>query len=96
MAGVLNALTTRSSIVTVLRIQARTCELFLLHDKSTPEQLRMELSRALAAIRAARPSSAAPASASPIAELAKLAEMLQSGLITRDEFDQFKARLLLG
>jgi hypothetical protein len=35
-----------------------------------------------------------PGSASPVAELAKLAEMLQAGLLTREEFDQLKASLL--
>lgn len=94
IAAVLNALTTRTSIVTVVRIQAMRCELFFLHTRLTPDQLRMDMSRALGAIRAAKPSQVAPAGASPVAELAKLAEMLQAGLITREEFDQFKARLL--
>lgn len=60
IAGVLNALTTRTSIVTVVRIQAMTSELFLLHTKSTPDTLRMELSRALGAIRAVSNSPSAP------------------------------------
>ena len=53
-------------------------------------------------IRAARAAAAQqtkaddgfPGSASPVAELAKLAEMLQAGLLTREEFDQLKASLL--
>ena len=96
IASVLNALTTRTSVTTIIRIQAASCELFLLWTQSTPEQLRMELSRPLGAIRAAKPAKSAKTSASPVEELAKLADMLQAGLITREEFDQFKAKLLQG
>ena len=102
IAAVLNALTTRTSIKTVLRIQGTRCELFLLHTKATPEQLRIELSRSLGAIRAARATAAAGMSqqpiiaphASPVEELAKLAGMLEKGLLTREEFDALKAQLV--
>ena|SRR5579859_5968469 len=78
------------------------CEFFLLHRRLTPEQLRIEMSRALGAIRTARATASQQTksdagslgSASPVAELAKLAEMLQAGLLTREEFDQLKASLL--
>lgn len=39
IASVLNALTTRTSITTIVRVQGVRCELFLLHTRSTPEQL---------------------------------------------------------
>lgn len=95
VASVLNALTTKTKITTVVRIQAATCELFLLWAKTTPEQPRIELSQPLGAIRAARaPSRASPASL--VAELSKAAEMFQAGLLTREEFDQLKTRLLHG
>ena len=102
IATVLNALTTRTSIKTIVRIQATHCELFLLHVKATPEQLRIGLSRPLGAIRAARPAAAAgmnqqpmaAAPASPVEELTKLAGMLESGLLTREEFELMKARVL--
>lgn len=68
-----------------LRIQGTGCELFLLHTRLTPEQFRIEMSRTLAAIRAARADRAAarsssearPRSPSPVEELAKLADMLK-------------------
>jgi len=102
IAAVLNAMTTRTSIKTVVRIQGTGCELFLLHTRLTPEQLRIEMSRTLGVIRAARageaaarPSSEArPVSSSPVEELAKLADMLEKGLLTRDEFDLMKAKIL--
>ncbi len=102
IAAVLNGLTTRTSIKTVVRIQGIACELFLLHTKATPEQLRIELSRPLGAIRSAWATSVpgmsqhhdAPPPASPVEELTKLAAMLENGLLTREEFDLMKAKLL--
>lgn len=102
IAAVLNALTTRTSITTIVRIQATGCELFLLHTRATPEQLRIELSRPLGAIRSARTMNAPGAAkhqspirpAAPVEELAKLGEMLEKGLLTREEFDLMKAKLL--
>jgi hypothetical protein len=96
IAAVLNALTTRTSIKTILRVQARQSELFLLYSKSIPEQLRIELSQPLGVIRATKPNQQVAASHSSTAELSKLAEMLQSGLIAREEFDHFKADLMRG
>ena len=64
IAAVLNAMTTRTSIKTVVRIQGTGCELFLLHTRLTPEQLRIEMSRTLAVIRAARADQAAARSSS--------------------------------
>jgi hypothetical protein len=105
IAAVLNAMTTRTSITTVVRIQAADCELFLLHTKLTPDRLRIEMSRTLSVIRAvravrageaaARPSSETrPVSPSPVEELTKLADMLEKGLLTREEFDLMKAKIL--
>jgi hypothetical protein len=102
IAAVLNTLTTRISIKTVVRIQGTGCELFLLNTKLTPEQLRIAISRPLGAIRSARATqatrgtqhAAAIAAPSPVQELTKLADMLEKGLLTREEFDLMKAKLL--
>ena len=102
IAAVLNAMTTRTSITTVVRIQATDCELFLLHTKLTPDRLRIEMSRTLSVIRAARAGEAAarpssetrPVSPSPVEELTKLADMLEKGLLTREEFDLMKAKIV--
>ena len=80
IAAVLNAMTTRTSITTIMRIQGTGCELFLLHAGLTPDRLRIEMSRTLGVIRAARAGEAAarpapearPESVSPVEELAKL------------------------
>lgn len=102
IAAVLNTLTTRTSVKTVVRIQGTSCELFLLHTKLTPEQLRIMMSRPLGAIRSARATQAAGgtqheapvAAPSPVQELTKLADMLEKGLLTREEFDMMKVKLL--
>jgi hypothetical protein len=99
VAAVLNALTTRTKITTVLRIQSSASELFLLNTTMTPGQLRMHLSRPLGAIRAARAAPAGNQAASvlsPVDELTRLAAMLENGLLTREEFDLLKGRLLAG
>jgi hypothetical protein len=102
IAAVLNSLTTRTSVKTIVRIQGTSCELFLLHARLTPEQLRIAMSRPLGAIRSARATQTAggtqheaPAAApSPVQELTKLADMLEKGLLTREEFDLMKAKLI--
>ena len=62
-------------------VQGTGCELFLLHARSTPEHLRIELSRPLGAIRSARASALPGAhhrepagAASSVEELTKLAQ----------------------
>lgn len=85
IAAVLNAVTTRTSITTIMRIHGIGCELFFLHSRLTPDRLRIEMSRTLGVIRAARSGEAAarpspearPVSLSPVAELTKLAGMLE-------------------
>jgi hypothetical protein len=98
IAAVLNGLTSRRSKKTIIRIQGTGYELFLLDTMVTPERLRIELSRPLATIRAARAVDlAATQSAratSPVEDLAKLADMLDKGLLTREEFDVMKVKLL--
>ena len=80
----------------MIRVQAATAELFLLYTGATPQDLRIYLSRPLAELRAARAGPAAgPARAGDQVEnLARLAAMLEAGLLTRAEFDTLKANLL--
>jgi putative oligomerization/nucleic acid binding protein len=101
IATVLNGLTSRTSIKTVVRIQAKRCELFLLDTSATPERLRIALSYPLGAIRAARATDGtgdlqrrvSTEAISTVDELSKLAEMLEKGLLTREEFNLMKAKL---
>jgi hypothetical protein len=102
IAAVLNALTTRTAIKTILQIQAADGELFFLHREMVPQDLRIHLSRAIVAIRDAVPSAATmdsggqAGSVSRLDELERLARLLKEGLLTREEFDQLKATLIAG
>jgi hypothetical protein len=101
IASILNGLTSRTSIETILRIQGTGFEIFLLYANATPERLRIELSRPLAAFRSVRASHAvgvaqdqmSSKSTSSVDELIKLADMLEKGLLTRDEFDLMKVKI---
>ena len=100
IAALLNALTTKVAVKTVVRVEGTNCELFFLHSVIEPEALRIELSRGLGAIREARGSQTrynaqdARGLRSLADELGKLASMLDSGLLTRDEFDHLKAKII--
>jgi hypothetical protein len=104
-AEILASVTTR--IKTVVRIETTTCELFAVVTQTEPDVLRMQLSPALRAIREAREAAGQPGpedgqdtetseAASVVDRLAKLAGLLESGLLTRAEFDRLKAALLAG
>jgi hypothetical protein len=100
IAAVLNSLTTQIKIKTVVRVQGTACELFMLCSMLEPDALRIELSRSLGAIREAQ-SARADTSAresskhgSLVDELSRLASMLDAGLLTREEFDHLKAKLI--
>ena len=96
IAAVLNTLTTRTSITTILRIQGTGCELFLLHTKATPAQLRIDLSRPLAAIRStqAPAASATTETGSDPATRLRKQELQDAGLLTRDEYEMKRTEII--
>ena len=80
-----------------LSLRTADGELFFLHTTLLPEDLRIRLSRGISAIRETRASLANAGDAgSLVDELTRLAGLLDQGLLTRDEFDQVKARLIAG
>jgi hypothetical protein len=88
-------------VETTVRIRGRDAEYYFLTTLKRPDALRMEMSEALRAIdkaRAARPADpddGADSATEPIPEqLSRLASLLEQGLITRDEFEHLKARLI--
>jgi hypothetical protein len=90
-------------IKTFVQIQTADSELFFLHTILPPDELRIHLARGIGAVREARELAAAlddtdqgTDAASVVTELSRLAGLLDSGLLTRPEFDQLKARLLAG
>ena len=86
---------------TILRVRGPEAELNFLDPAGSPDQLRTALSEPLVAIRKANAAevgssedAAKVTSGSIPDQLAKLAGLLQQELITRDEFEHLKAKLL--
>lgn len=85
---------------TTIRVDTGDAEYFFVHQAQLPHALRADLSAQLMAIRAARAGRATdpaePGSTSAADQLTRLASLLQDGLLTREEFDNLKARLIAG
>jgi hypothetical protein len=97
IASVLNALTTKTKIKTIVRIQATRYEFFMVCTSTLPEPLRISLSQALSTIRQARATANQAEDGraeSLVNQLAKLATMLENGLLIRDEFERMKAAVI--
>jgi len=101
--GLIGAMTGSAStrVETTVRIRDADADLYFLNTEKEPDALRIQLSAALAAIDTARGAprddadgSAALPSASIPDQLGKLASLLEHGTITRDEFEQLKAKLI--
>jgi len=100
LAGALvGAASTR--IETIVRIRGADAEFNFLHSEKPPDALRIELSEPLRAIGNARAAQAGDpdepaelASGSISDQLSKLASLLRQGLITREEFEHLKAKLI--
>ena len=96
VATALNMLTTSTSISTVICLQTHTAELFLHSSSQTPDQLRWHLSPVFSILRQQTAAGVATQSSEGdvVDRLAKLADLLEKGLITDDEFAALKAGLL--
>jgi hypothetical protein len=93
IASVLNALSARTDINTVVRIQTRTGELFFHSGSIAPEGLRMEFSPIFTRLRG-RERQQDDRNGDTIERLSKLADLLDRGAITADEFARLKSELL--
>jgi hypothetical protein len=72
-------------------------ELFVHHDSETPDALRMRLSQVFNILRSRSSKSTTPEPTEDghvIDRLAKLADLLDRDLLSRQEFDRLKADLL--
>jgi hypothetical protein len=103
ISAALNTAGTHTKIQTVLFMQTADSELFFLCGNIKPDELRIHLSPAFGRIREilgpaeiVRQNDADPGNSSVVSELDKAATLLDRGLITREEFDQLKARLITG
>ncbi len=93
VAATLNALTSRSSTNTFLRILSEDAEIYLHSSATEPTQLRMLLSPVVVAIekhkngQRSRPSSLSD-------EIARLESMHKSGILNIEEFEAAKRKIL--
>lgn len=95
IAAVLNSLTTRTGVTTIVHLEAGAdMSTWWLHaDWHTPEQLQIELSWLVSAVRN-RTSVPAEGRRDFVERLAQLAELHGAGALTDEEFAAAKARLL--
>jgi len=92
-----DALTGSTTINTVVHLATPEGELFLRYDQQTPEALRRALSPVFAKLRDDEPrdlSEGHDSAAHVVDQLDKVAELLNRGVITPEEFAQLKADLL--
>ncbi len=98
IAGLLNSLTSKSSVHTTIRYEADQAEIFLFTDKATPRSLELRLADPRARIRNRSAPEAAAGSSVPgsdlVTQLTRLGEMLDKGQLTEQEFAAAKTRLL--
>jgi hypothetical protein len=94
IAAVLNSVTTKSEIRSVIRWEARALEAFFFTDTATPGDLRIQLSAVLGQIKQSAP--AVVDSVDPLDWLERLAKMHQDESLTNEEFATLKRRLIEG
>lgn len=92
-ASVLNSLTTRTDIDTVVALSDASQELYFHYDKETPDSLRMRLASVFVKLRS---DSASSSKAEPnlVTDLSRLVELRDSGALSEEEFAAAKQRLL--
>jgi hypothetical protein len=103
ICGLIAAVVIASStkIETIVRLRSQDAEFFFLNTEKSADAVRIELSGPLTAIEAARSArqggSAEPAdraSDSIPEQLSKLASLLADGVLSRDEFERLKAKVI--
>ena len=103
LLGALAAVTTAASSKreTIVRVSGRGTEFFFVNSAKAPDAVRVELSGPLAAMAAARTAreggSGEPAPRPPDSipdQLSKLASLLADGVLSREEFERLKAKVI--
>jgi hypothetical protein len=97
VAALLNAATTQTKMETVLQLEATDAEAFFHYGLAPPDRLRIELSAVFGRLRRERSHSGQelqPPDAELTDQLLKLADLRREGLLSPDEFEAAKRRLL--
>jgi hypothetical protein len=98
VASVLNALTRKSEIQSVIRWEARDLEVFLFTSTATPTELRVKLSPVIARIaRELSPAEPRPAigpSEDRLSKIERLGSLYKDGILSEEEFAALKREVL--
>jgi hypothetical protein len=92
-AGVLNSLTTRTRVETLIGLQAGAHELIFLCTAIEPSALSLRLSRLRGLLRTTD-SDGRDSGDDPATQLSKLADLVERGFLEREEYETLKRRLL--
>lgn len=92
IASILNSMTSKSKINTILRFSWAGGELFLHTSRFTPDNARIALSHVFTVMQ----KKGAHTQTDLASQLEKLASLRDSGALTSTEFDQAKARIIGG
>jgi hypothetical protein len=93
VASVLNSLTTKRAISTVVELQLRDATLIFHYGGRPPEGLRIWFAPVFGMLRERSSTTATPAS-TVAADLERLAGLVERGFLSREEFDSAKRQLL--
>ena len=98
VASVLNSLTRKSTVQSVIRWEARDLEVFLFTSAATPSELRVKLSPVLARIAreptAPEPRPAVNAPEDRLSKIERLGSLYKEGLLSEEEFSTLKREVL--
>lgn len=97
VASVLNSLTAKSDIETIVGLRTRAWQLYVFWDGATPDALKRDLAPAYARLKAAHQAISGRNSAAPkrsvAEELAKINELYGTGALSADEFAEAKRKI---
>jgi hypothetical protein len=95
-ASLINALSSRTEVQTVFRLEASGGELTFFYSGETPDQLRITLAQLFGHLRSKSSDGVVgnDRRVDPVERLAKLADLVERGLLSREEFDTAKVKLL--
>jgi hypothetical protein len=94
IAAVLNSLTTRSEIESLIRVEAPAMEAFFFTDTATPRDLRIQFSGVLGRIKRGSLDTVTGREEDPLDRLERLAALHRQGSLTDDEFAAMKRQLI--
>ena len=98
VASVLNTLTRKSEVQSVIRWEARDLEVFLFTSAATPTELRVKLSPVLARIARERSSAESPPAIGVpedrLSKIERLGSLYKDGLLSEEEFSLLKREVL--